>query len=909
MAFGYRVLLAFYPRSFRRDRRDELMAAYAAALARERPRLGRVRLWSRLFADAIVAGTLMRLDERRRRGGRSPAHLSRGDSLMASLAQDLRYALRTARRAPVFTAVVVATLALAIGANTAIFSVVNAVLLRSLPFREPSRLVLLYESITRAKSGPIGFSAPDYVGLGPRAHSFDALAAFRNAEFELSGIDQPVRVPAAKISAGLFSVLGVQPVLGREFTEEEDRGAQPVAILSDALWKTRFAADPRVVGRSIQLDRRAFTIVGVMPASVTFPSPGPLLNNIPADVYVPISFSPRELGAFASMYNNSVVGRLRAGVTLEQAQRDVAAAIARIVADVYPAPFGRGGFSLTGSAVAFREEVVGGVRRLLLVLLAAVTAVLLVAAADIAGLMLTRAAVREREMAVRAALGASRGRLVRLVLVESAVFSVAGAVLGLLIAWWGGRTLIAWSPVRLPRGEAAGVDVRVLLFTLGLSVVTAIVCGLAPAWETSRRHAGASLKESGRTASIGARQRRIFATLVAAQFALAAMLLVAGGLLIRSFVRVIRTDPGFRAAQAIAIATNLPPATYATAPNVRAFYTRLLERTAALPAVVAVGASTDLPLSVRERRAFMIQAQPPATADIPHVVAADWVLGRYFDALGVRLRAGRFVSEVDTAQSEPVVVINHTMAQRYWPGENPVGRLIAWGGAEEHGPWLRIVGVVEDVKQGPLTSQTLPQTWQPWAQVPDSAIANSIFGVFRGLKLIVRTSAAPASLVPAIRAEVRALDPALPLSAVRTLDEVVAASAGPQRFNAQVLGGFAAVALVLASLGIAGVLATSISRRTHEIGIRMALGANRAGVLRMVLRQGLTLAIVGLAAGLAGALALARVLATLLYGVTPHDAVTFASVAALLVGVAAAACAVPALRAARVQPVEALRVE
>jgi putative ABC transport system permease protein len=430
-----------------------------------------------------------------------------------------------------------------------------------------------------------------------------------------------------------------------------------------------------------------------------------------------------------------------------------------------------------------------------------------------------------------------------------------------------------------------------------------------PAWESSRRGANESLKEGGRGGTAGTRQRRWFGTLVTGQFALAVVLLAAGGLLVRSFSRLMSVDPGFHADRVLTLATSLPANAYPGGTDIRAFYQRLLEEVDRLPGVTASAASTSLPLSIRERRAFQIEAQPRASADLPHTVAHDWTLGRYFEALGIPLIRGRYLGDRDTPASEPVVVINETMAKRFWPGQDPVGQRIAWGGSRDGARWMRIVGIVADVKQGPLNIETFQQTYQPWVQLPDRFIADNIVGALRSLKVVARTSGDPTSLAPAVRALIRDIDPSLPVSAVQTMTDVVSASAGPQRFNTVLLGSFAAVALLLAALGIGGVLATSVSRRTQEIGVRMALGAQRGEILRMVVRQGMALALLGLAIGVPSALVLTRLMASLLFQITPRDPLTFGGVAALLVAVALAACYVPARRATRVDPIVALRCE
>jgi putative ABC transport system permease protein len=904
-----RLLLALYPHEHRAVHGADFEAACVECLRRERARAGVAGSWYacvRLLVDSASAAFLVRLDLRRRRRI-ARAHQSSqppGDSPMSSFWQDVVYAARGMRRAPGFTVVVVLTLALAIGATTAIFGVVNAVLLRSLPYQDPERLMMVYESLGERQAG---FSAPDFTAFEQRVQSFEAIAAFRNKPYELSGVAQPEQVMGLRVSAQLFDILGVRPALGRTFTRDEDRGRQPSAILSDGLWRRAFGADPNVLSKTVVLDRRSYTIVGVMPPGFVFPNRGPVLNNVPAAIYVPISFTDSELAMFGAMYNNSAVGRLRQGVTVAAANAEARGIMTGIAREVYPASMS--GWDLRASATPIRDETVGRIETTLYVLFAGVAIVLLIACADIANLMLTRMAGREREMAVRTALGAARTRIIRQVLVESSVLALAGGALGIALASVGSRLLVTLAPPTIPRTGEIGLDIRVLLFALAMSMLTAVLCGIIPAAESARRDAGDALKEGGRTGSGGPRRRRVFGALVTLQFALAIVLLAAGGLLIRSFARLLAVDPGFRVERVLTLGTSLPASAYPTGATIRSFYTRLLERVDQLPGVSAASAATFLPLSVLERRGFSIESQPPESAEIPHVIANDWVFGRYFEASGVPLKRGRYLGPDDNASAEPVVVINETMARRFWPGQDPVGQRMTWGRANPNARWLRIVGIVGDVKQGPLNSETVPQSYQPWIQLPDAWIAENVTGINRSLKVIVRTQAEPTSLANAIRAQIRELDPSLPVTAVQTMEEVIGESTRSERFNAVLLGGFAGVALLLAALGIGGVLATSVSRRTQEIGVRMALGAQRGDLLRMIVRQGMTLVIVGLALGVPAALLLTRLMASLLFQTTPHDPLTFAGVAILLVVVAAVACYVPARRATRVSPIVALRYE
>ena len=828
---------------------------------------------------------------------------------METFWQDVRYAVRTLRHSPLFAATVVVTLALTSGATTGIFTIVNGLLVRSMPYPEPDALVMLYQGIPKAMPRPFGFSAPDFVAFEERATSFISMAAFRNRDYELSGVANPERITGARVSAVLFDTLRVAPALGRPFTREEDQGTRPVAILTDALWRRHFGADPSIVGRAILLDRLGYTVVGVMPGGFAFPSRGPVMNNVPADVYVPISFSARERAAFGAMYNNSVVARLKPGITPAQADAEARSIVRSSALERYPAALKDLAGALSASATPLRDETVGRVSTLLYVLFGAIAVVLLIACADIATLTLTRAVSRQREMAVRAALGAGRRRLITQALIESALLCTGGVVVGLLVARTVAVILANTTALALPTLHEVRIDIPVLAFTVALAVATTLVCGLVPALEASRPDAGDALKEGGRSGAPGRRQRRMLGGLVTLQFALAMILLAAGGLLVRSFAKLTAVDPGFQPDRVLTLATSLPATGYPRGADVRTFYLRLMERVQALPGVTAASGSTALPLAIQEHRAFTIENESTATRALQHSVMHDWVLGQYFETLGIALKRGRFLSSQEQAGSEPVAVINETMARRFWPDRDAVGQRVAWGGPAEHGPWMRVVGVVADVKQGALNAETMPQTYSPWLQVTDGTLGENVLGIFRGMKVSVRTAVAPLAVTSSIRDQIRALDPALPVTNVQTMQDVVDTSTGPQRFNAILLGSFALLALLLAALGVGGVLATSVSRRRQEIGVRLALGAQRGDVVRLVVRQGMVLAIAGVAIGLPVSIVLTRLISSLLFEVTPRDPVTFTAVTTLLIAVAAFACYLPARRATRIEPIVALRQE
>jgi putative ABC transport system permease protein len=759
--------------------------------------------------------------------------------------------------------------------------------------------VMVFEEIPAASSGPIGFSPPDFAFFERQQNrTLAEIAAFSNRTYELSGVDEAERLIGARVSPGLFPLLGVQPALGRNFTRPENEPGHNVVILSHGLWRRKFGGDSAMIGRVVTLDRQPYTVVGIMPAGFEFPHRGPVGNNQPAELWVPIAFAPWELRAWTSMYNHSVLARLNPGVTLEQARGEVKAMVSRLE-EAYPAA---ARLDLDATVQSFRTEVIGRTQTLLLVLMAAVGMVLLIACADVANLLLTRAGERQPEMAVRTALGAGRMRLVRQLFTESLLLALTGGVLGLTLAALSTDLLVRFSPVSLPRATEISIDSRVLGFALLLCLGTAVVFGLAPAWEAARGDIGEVLKEGGRRSTPGRRRRLLLSALVVSQFALALVLLIGAGLLARSFVSLLATHPGFRPERVLSMSVSLPGRSYSKAGQIRNFYRSLIERVEALPGVHAVAAATDLPLVVRERRGFTPDVE--VASGIPRVIAHVWVLGDYFEALGIQLKKGRFFTRQDGQTGERVIIINETMARRFWPGQDPVGRRMKWGGTNSQAPWMTIVGVMADVKHGPLQTETIPQTVEPYLQVGDAMVS-----LLSSLTLVVRTDVDPTRLIAAVRQEIRALDAALPVANIQTLEQHVHKSVAPQRFNTFLLAIFALLALILAAIGIYGIMARSVTRRTHEIGVRMALGAQRKDVLRLVVRQGMLLAFLGMATGMAAALAVTRVLSSFLYNVEPRDPLTFAGVAVLLGLVALLACYLPARRATRVDPVIALRYE
>lgn len=841
--------------------------------------------------------------ERRKEECRDTRHTQ----LIEELVQDIRYACRSLAKSPGFAAITLLSLGLGIGASTAIFNVVNGVLLRGLPFREPDRVVSIHEKIPKWMDRDLPFSPPDYLVLTQQRDWFASTGAYRNVQYELSGAGAPESITGARVTASLFETLGVGAALGRTFTEVEDNERRGVALLGHAYWSRKFGQDPSAIGRTLHLDRQVYTIIGVLPSSFVFPPRGPDDNGRPADVFVPMSFTPGQKQSYGMLYSHSVVARLKPGIGIEQV-RAAAPALARRFEETYPAFFQKiPGFSLAVTIAPFREEVVGKVRTLLWVMFAAVLLVLLIGCANVANLMLARAAGRAREMALRAALGAGRLRLVRQVLVESMVLALGGGALGILLAGLSMRALIAASPMQLPLSEAVMMDQRALVFAVAISVLTALIFGLAPAIEGSRGEASDALRDGGHGRTPGQRRRRWLRSFVALQVASAVVLAVGAGLLMRSFNKLLQTDPGFKPQHVLGLSLYLPAQTYREAAQVTGFWDRLREHLASIPGVDAVGLG-DLPLTVREGRAIWPE-DPSAFDSNPPMIRHAWVHGEYFRALSVPLLKGRWFTDRDGRDAERTIVLNQTMARIFYPGRDPIGQRLKWGGtAESKNPWMTVVGVVADMKQKSLHETTMPMTFTPVAQEPDQVVAPPI-SMVRRMNVAVRTGGDPAAIASAVRRTIAELDPVLPISDLRTMDELVSESAAPQRFSTSLLGVFAAIALLLATLGIAGVVAYAVAQRTREIGLRIALGASRGIILALALREGLVYAGLGIALGVVVAVGLTRLMTSLLYGVEATDTITFAGVIGLIGLVAGLASLLPAYRATRVDPMVALRNE
>jgi putative ABC transport system permease protein len=824
---------------------------------------------------------------------------------MESLAADLRHALRLLRKNPVFTAIAIAALALGIGANTAIFSVVNAVLLRPLPYPEPDRIVFLLRQYPRGTGNSV--SVPKFNVWKQRAASVDFISAFDFASLPLTlGLGESAeQVSSVHVTADYFRLFGAAPAIGRTFLSEEDRpGGQRAAVLSDRIWKRRFGADPSIVGRSITLGGEPVTVVGVLAPGFQ-PDPA-------AEVWVPLQADPNSTNQGHYL---RVAARLKPGVTLEAANAQL-----KLVGEefrrLYPKWMDD---KETVGAVPMQKEIVGDVRPALLILTGAVSLVLLIACANVANLLLARAAARQREIAIRCAVGASRWRLIRQLLSESVMLSILGGVLGLLLGSWGVRALLLASPGEIPRlgdlrtvSTFALLDARVLAFTVALAVLTGVVFGLFPALQLSNPDVHSTLKEAGGRTSSGLRHNRARGLLVVSEIALALVLVVGAALLIRSFVGLRHVDPGFDARNVLTLQISMTNPRYSTTAQMENFERQGAQRIEGLPGVLAAAPAVCLPVqNYGIDLPFLIEGKPPAAGSLYNGDEFWRYVGpHYFEAFRIPMLRGRVFNEHDAMKSAPVAVINEAMAKKYWPKEDPIGARIIIGkglGPQfEEGP-RQIVGIVGNVREGGLNREARPVMYIPASQLTDglTRFANNIIP----LSWVIRTAVDPLTLSQAVQRELLALDPTLPVARFRTMEQVVREATARENFNMLLLTIFAGVALLLAAIGIYGVMSYAVEQRAHEIGIRMALGAEHADVVRLFVRQGALLAGIGVIIGLGAAWGLTRLLGRLLFGVSASDPATFAVVAGLLAAVAVLASYIPARRATRVDPVISLRYE
>jgi predicted permease len=804
-----------------------------------------------------------------------------------NLFQDLRYALRAMGRNPGFTAVIVLTLTLAIGANSAIFSVIDGVLIAPLPYPEPGRLVRAF--FTSAAFPRFSLNPWDFHDFRDRNHVFEGLAGFFHRDVQLSGAGEPELIPAIRITAGYFTVLGIKPARGREFTRsDEGVGNGASVILSDRLWRRRFATDPTILGKTILLDSAPYTVVGVMPPGTQHPGNTyrPLAHGDTVEAWMPFTFdgNPNQRGS----HYVDAIGRLKAGVTPQQAQDEMSRLTAQVLKE----------HNSTGwrmIVVPLYQEIVGKSQKLLLVLLGAVAAVLLIACVNAANLMLARSTARRQEIAVRAAIGAGRARLLRQLLTESMLIALAGGIGGSIVAVGGVKLLVALLPGDFPRAHAIHLNLTVFAFTFAIALAAGLLFGFAPALQASSVSPIQAMRDGARGSTGGRRTVRLRSLLVVAEIGMASALLIGAGLMLRSFVNLLRADPGFRPEHVLTATVALPFAQYKKAPDIALFYDRLVTNLGALPGVRAAGAATDIPWTgYDENNGFEIEGRAQKRGSEPHARYHS-ATPDYFRAMGIPLVAGRFATPRDTATAPNELVINQAMAQRYWPGESAVNKRVNFDTPPK---WTTIIGVVGDVKDAPNSASAEPAFWWPESQAPFSAMS-----------IAVRSTGDPATLLDSVRREVRALDPSLAISGVRTMQQVAADSLATPRFSMALIGLFACLALALAAIGMYGVIAYSVGQRAHEFGLRMALGANPWDVQRSVLGDGIKLAAAGVALGAGCALLLSQVVRSLLYEVGASDPVTFAAVAVIAIAVASLACYVPARRATRVDPMSALRCD
>ncbi|HEY0514322.1 MAG TPA: ABC transporter permease [Thermoanaerobaculia bacterium] len=816
---------------------------------------------------------------------------------MTALLQDLRYACRLLLRSPGFTLLAAVTLALGIGANAAIFSVANSVLLRPLPYRDSGKLMIVYSQFPTMSFSRFWVDPMEFTDYSRWNQSFQTLGAYATGAVNISGEGEPVRANAAIASAGLFTTLGVDAELGRYFSATEDLpNTEKVLVLSDGLWRRAFAADPHIVGRRIKVDGTDRTVIGVMP-------PGFTVGNERVEAWVPLALDPAKPGNRGNHYLY-LVGRLKPGVSVAQARQEMKGLIARWKREI-PHKHTPDPQFHPMIVQPLLDDMVGDIRPKIRLLLGAVGLVLLIACVNVANLLLARAEARQKEVAVRTALGAPRGRLVRQFLTESVVLGLLGGVLGLLLAFAGVKAIVSANLESLPRVGEIGLDGRSILFTLGVSLLTGLLFGLAPALHARAGAFFATLKEGGQRTTAGAGRQWLRRVLVVVEVAFAAMLVIGGGLLIRSFWLLQQVDPGFDPKGLLSLQVSLPKATYAKPEEVTGFYQRLLDGAARLPGVQSAAAVSGLPPNRPVDANDVDFESVPKTTNGPDHNVDYWqfVTRDYFKTMGIHLFDGRTFVPTDARGSAGVVVINQAMAKLFWPGKNPIGqRVRAPGAPGKELPWLTIVGIVADVKQGGLDHKTGTELYFLNDQTQET-----LGDVPRTMYLVLRTPKDPMSLAGAARSEIRSLDPSLPVAEVKPMTRVVYESVGQPRFIAFLVLIFAVVALTLAAVGTYGVLAYTVELRTQEIGVRMALGAQAVQVLRMVLTQGAWMVGSGLLLGVAGALALRRALASVLFGVAPTDPAIFTAVLLVLALVGFLACYLPAQRAMRVDPLVALR--
>jgi putative ABC transport system permease protein len=825
---------------------------------------------------------------------------------MTNLWNDLRYVLRQLRNTPGFALTAILTLALGIGATTAIFSVVDGVLLRPLPFPHADRLVALgdrLQGVTMPNETSV--TASDILAYMHGTHTFANLGGYVGTGYELSGNVQPVDIQAARLGASVFPTLGVAPLLGRTFTQQEDEHSEPVAVLSYATWKGRFNGDPNILGRKILLDRKPYVVIGVMPRNFEFPLQPGRLNR--SELWVPLSLTPVEVTQEATSWNFSLVARLKPGVTIAQARAD-ATRVSTEIERGYPAYMA--GLHMTAVLQPLRDVTVAQARPLVRILFLAVFVVLLIACANLAGLLLVRAIRRRREIAVRLALGSSAATLVRQAVLESLALSIAGGLLGIALAAIAIRVSISLLPETMPRINDIRVNWVVIGFAVLLAIATGILCGLAPAFAAIRTNMNDALKEGGRTGSVGGGHARLRSVLVIAEIAVALVLLIASGLLLRSFQKMRDVDLGFRPGHVLIAMYSLPHKQYATQSSIEVFNRELLRRLQQLPGTRTAGLSSSVPMDGgTNSNGFVADGYVQPKGAVVNLAEVAQLEGDYFRAVGMPLLRGRFFTEADTAHSQLVAVVNAELAQHYWPGQDPIGKRIRIGDEKVKTPWMTVVGEIGNAKIDSPDGKTSEQYYQPVTQQAPSFGQFAPQNILAGnqMYVVLRTAMPPEQMETSLRAVFHSLDPQLAIMQVQSMEHAVSDSEAPRRFNTTIISAFGIIAVLLAILGIYSVVAFSVALRTQEMAIRMALGASRGGIRRLVLLSGAKLAIIGCAIGLGGAVAASRLVQSLLFEVNPFDPLVLAGAAVAILLLAVTASALPARRAAAVDPMQALR--
>ncbi|HKP85373.1 MAG TPA: ABC transporter permease [Blastocatellia bacterium] len=805
---------------------------------------------------------------------------------METLIKDIRYGFRMLFRNAGLTAVSVIAIALGIGANTAIFSVVNAVLLKPLPYPEQDRLMATFLANPQQNLDRINLGSADFLAVKNQNQSFDQVAAYMTNNFTLTGRDTPEQISGAAVTAEIFSLLGATPAMGRTFMTDEDQpGRERVVVVSHSFWERYLGSDPDAIGRPITLNGSNYTVIGVLSSDFRFP----LSRSLEVWPILQLN-QPRN----RPPYFLRSIARLKPGVTRQQAQEDLTALAEQLQKQYTGSPY------RDARVVPLKTFMVGDIQTVLYTLLGAVVFVLLIASFNVANLLLARATAREKEISIRSALGASRLRIVRQLLTESVLLAGIGGVIGLVLALWGVDLLLALSPANIPRLKEVSIDGRVLAFTSLISILSGIVFGLAPAVQSSRTNLNASLKEGGRSNTESHGRRRLRSLLVVSEFALALMLLIGAGLMVKSFMRLSNVDPGFNPNNILTTRVSLPQARYAQAQQVTAFYQQLLPRVQSLPGVESAAISMSLPPDLLSLgNPFTIEGQ----SDKAVLSAEEMTISPdYFRALGVPLLKGRFFAEAEGADGSLPMIINETMARRYFPDQDPIGKRVQTGDPSPNSPWETIVGVVGNVKYSGLDAEEAPTMYVPYTEPGWATWSRTMY-------LVVRTANNPAGVASGVRGEVWALDKDVPVTNVRTMNELLSDSVAQPRFRTLLIGVFAAIALILAAVGIYGVMSYSVTRRTHELGIRIALGAKPGDVLKLVVGEGMKLTLIGVSIGLGAAFALTRLMESLLFGITATDPATFVLIPLVLAGVALGACFVPARRATKVDPMVALRYE